>query len=108
MRGNHVILGRQDYTEPPPLPPEALARIGMCAILPRSPDRVKPLCWHDVFVGDTRIGMVATRIAGQCCWLPGEDDSFVVARDWSRADPLHAHAVLHLLDAAEIDAGVPA
>lgn len=47
MRGNHVILGRQDYSEPPPLPPEALARIGMCAILPRSPDRVKPLCWHD-------------------------------------------------------------
>lgn len=99
MRGNHRIWGRQDYTEPPPLPPEALARIAACTIIPRAPDRTKPLCRHDVHLNGVLIGGVATRMAGQYCWFLGADDGFVVASEWNHADPMHAHAVLRLLDA---------
>jgi hypothetical protein len=52
--------------------------------------------------------MVATRMAGQCCWLPGDDGGFQVKSHWNRADPVHAHAILYLLNAAKIDKGVPA
>ena len=51
-------------------------------------------------------GMVATRLAGQYCRLPGDDEGFVVASEWNLADPMHAHAILRLLDAAEIGAKV--
>ena len=101
MRGNHRIWGRQDYTEPPPLPPEALARIAACTVTPRSPDRTQPLCWHEVRIDGVLIGMVATRLAGQCCRLPGDDEGFVVTSDWNRADPMYGHAILRLLDEAE-------
>jgi len=54
------------------------------------------------------IGMVAKRLAGQCCRFPGDDTGIVVASEWNHADPMYGHAILRLLDAAEIDAGVPA
>ena len=109
MRGNHRIWGRLDYSVPPPLPPEALARIAACTVTPRAPDRTKPLCWHEVRVGGVLIGMVAKRLAGQCCRFPGDDEGYIVAAsEWNRADPMHAHAILRLLDAAAIDAGVSA
>ncbi|TJZ75619.1 hypothetical protein [Chitiniphilus eburneus] len=101
MRGNHRIWGRQDYTEPSPLPPADLARIAACTVTPRSPDRIQPLCWHDVRVGGVLIGMVATRLAGQCCRLPGDEVGFVVTSEWNRADPMHARAILRLLDSHE-------
>lgn len=108
MRGNHHIWGRQDYIEPSPLPPEALARIAACTVTPRAPDRTKPSCWHDVHIGDVLIGKVATRIAGQYCWLPDDDGGFLVAGDLNPADPTHGHAILWLLDAAKVRAGAPA
>ena len=106
MRGNHRVLGRQDYTEPSPLPSVALARIATCTVTPRSPDRTKRLCWHEVRIDGVLIGMVATRLAGQYCRLPGDDEGFVVASNWNRADPMHALAILRLLDAAKIETGV--
>lgn len=106
MRGNHRIWGRLDYLEPPPLPREALARIAACTVTPISPDRTEPLCWHEVRIGARLIGMVAKRLAGQCARLPGDVTGLVVESEWNRADPMYGHAILWLLDAAEIDVGV--
>ena len=36
--------------------------------------------------------------------MPDMDDWFLVAWDWNRADPPHAHAVLRLLDAVNASA----
>jgi len=108
VRGNHRVWGRLDYSEPPPLPPESLARIAACTVTPRSQDHTKPLCWHEVRIGGLLIGMVAKRLAGQCCRFPGDDKGIVVASEWNHADPMYAYAILRLLDAAETDAGVPA
>jgi hypothetical protein len=80
--------------------------IAACIVTPRSPDRTKPLCWHEVRIDGMLIGMVATRLAGQYCRLPGDDEGFVVASNWNRADPMHALAILRLLDAAKIETGV--
>lgn len=104
MRGNHIIWGRQDYVEPPPLPPEALARVAMCSVMPRWPDRTKPYNWHEVWAGDDVIGFVKTGLGGQSYRTPDMDDWFLVAWDWNRADPPHAHAVLRLLDAVNASA----
>lgn len=98
MRGNHRIWGRQDYVEPAPLPPEALERVASCVITPRYPDRVTPNAWHEVRVGGELIGFVTTRLAGQSFRTPVMEDWFLVSWDWNRADPLHAHAILRLLD----------
>jgi hypothetical protein len=98
MRGNHQLWGRQDYTEPTPLPLAACARVKACEIIPRNLDRTKPHNWHAVRVGESVIGFVATRMAGQC-WRCTEMDHWrYAASDWNRSDPPHAHAVLQLLD----------
>ena len=85
-----------------------MSRLTFKTVTPRSPDRTQPLCWHEVRIGGLLIGMVAKRLAGQCCRFPGDDTGIVVASEWNRADPMYGHAILRLLDAAEIDAVVPA
>jgi hypothetical protein len=108
MRGNHRIWGRQDYTEPPPLPSADLSRVAACSVKPRTPDRNAPHNWHEVRVGGVFVGYVTTRMGGQSYRLPDWQEWFPAASDWHPSDPTHAHAILCLLDAAEIDAGVPA
>lgn len=101
MRGNHRIWGRQDYKEPPPLPPEALARITACTVAPRWPDRSDKWNWHSVCIGDSLVGYVKTGLGGQSYRTPEMDDWFFAAREWNHADPLHGHAILRLLEAVD-------
>ena len=89
MRGNHRILFRQDYVEPAPLSSADLARLSLCCVSPRHPERTKPLHHHVVQLDGVLLGYVATRCGGQVFKLS----------DWSRNDPPHAHAILKLLDA---------
>lgn len=100
MRGNHRLLGPQDYTEPPPLATAALARIATCSITPRTPGREKPHNWHEVRIGGALVGFVTTRLVGQCYRTPEMSDWFLAAGDWNRADPPHGHAVSQLLEKA--------
>lgn len=101
MRGNHIVLGRQDYIEPPPLSAEALARVTKCSVAPRRPDRTKLHNWHEVRIDGVRAGFVKTGLGGQSFRTPDMDDWFPVAGDWNHDDPPHAHAILGLLDALE-------
>jgi hypothetical protein len=99
-RGDHRIWGRQDYDEPPPLPPELATRVASCAVTPRRADRTECWNWHEVRLDGKLIGYVTTRLEGQQFrtadmefWCPVQDKS-------SPADLPHARAILHLLDLA--------
>ncbi|MNF24405.1 hypothetical protein D3C85_179300 [compost metagenome] len=99
MRGNHRILFRQDYVEPAPLSSEDLARLSLCCVSPRHPERTKPLHHHVVQLDGVLLGYVATRCGGQVFKLSEAEEWIHAVSDWSRNDPPHAHAILKLLDA---------
>lgn len=100
MRGDHLILGRNDYTAPLPLTAEQLTRVKACEVKPRSTDRIKPFHKHAVILDGVEIGMVATRMAGQYAWPPGaaDNEGWILQTDWRPDEPPHARAVLCLLD----------
>lgn len=94
MRGNHRIWGRQDYTEPAPLPPAALQRVGQVQIRPREGFKT----WQEAVLDGELIGYVATRIGGQLWRTSDMEDWQFAASDWNRADPPHGRAILALLE----------
>lgn len=99
MRGNHLFIGRQDYTEPEPLSSEDLVRIAQCSVTPRYPDRTKPLHHHVVQLNGLLLGYVATRLGGQVFKTAEAEEWNHAASDWNQAEPPHAQAILRLLEA---------
>lgn len=98
MRGNHRYIGRQDYTEPDPLSSDDLARIALCSVTPRHPGMTKPLHHHVVLLDGVKLGYVATRLGGQVFKNAENEEWMYAASDWNQADPLHAKAILRLLE----------
>lgn len=103
MRGNHVIWGRQDYVEPPPLPSESLRRISDCHV--RLKEGTKT--WHEVWIGGKLIGYVTSRLAGQSFRTLEMDSWMPVVSTSNRQDPKHAQAILGLLDAVNYHTTLP-
>lgn len=94
------ILGRQDYQEPPPINSHECALIAQYRCVASREGFDKAHHWHKVYRGDVLVGFVATRMAGQVYRLVHEppEDAKLAAIDWNRKDPLHAKAILSLID----------
>jgi hypothetical protein len=93
VRGNHRFWGRQDYTEPAPLPNEQHQQVASVTVVPVDGKKT----WRAVIRGECLVGYVTTRIAGQYYRTPTMTDWLFVVGDWNRADPPHGHAIAALL-----------
>ncbi len=55
MRGNHIHLGRQDYSEPAPISSGERALVESCVLVKRPSSKF----WHDVYRAGKFVGGVA-------------------------------------------------
>lgn len=101
MRGTHLMLGRQDFTEPEQLSQATRRGLAAVVVTPRSPDRTKPHNWHAVTLHGQLIGFVTTRLGGQLFRRTEDTDWRLAAHVWHSADCDHAHAILALLGDAQ-------
>lgn len=97
MRGNHRIIGRDDYVRPPALTLDQLQRVLTITVVPK--DGLKT--WHEARSGGAIVGYVTTRLGGQSYRLPNQENWCFAANDWCDGEPPHARAILALL--TEID-----
>jgi hypothetical protein len=93
MRGNHICLGRQDYTEPDPISAADRAAVACCQIGCVEGKKT----WYVVRRDGNLLGYVSTRMGGQVFRDPETDDWSFAANDWARTEPPHARAVLALI-----------
>lgn len=93
MRGNHHILGRNDYTPPARLTVEQLDVVSSVSIRQRAGYHT----WYEVFSKGQSIGYVRTVMHGQYFRTLAMDDWLPTCEDWNRDEPAHARAILKLL-----------
>lgn len=95
MRGNHIHLGRQDYSEPAPISSGERALVESCVLVKRPSSKF----WHDVYRAGKFVGGVARYMSGQVYRPVGIEagDYLLATNDWNRTDPQYASAILHLL-----------
>ncbi|MDU4254525.1 hypothetical protein [Pseudomonas sp.] len=93
MRGNHLHLGRQDYTEPAALGAATVAEVERCVVTTTHGKKT----WRDVHLDGVLLGRVRTGSGGQWYRLPDDEEWRYCAGDWNHADPEHGHAIAALL-----------
>lgn len=102
MRGNHRLWFRNDYTPPPALPVEQLARVRSVTVTPKEGTKT----WNEVWSNGLLIGYVTSRTYGQSFRRPHHDGWVFAANDHCDGEPPHARAILALLDDVEADCSI--
>ena len=95
MRGNHRMLGRNDYVEPLPLDGTERALVESCTVVKRDGSKF----WCDVYRFGKLLGGVAIYMSGQVYKPIGVEpgEYLLAAMDWNSSDPKYASAILHML-----------
>jgi len=97
MRGNHILLGRNDFTDPEPMALSDIERISKYII------RLSPgyKTWYEVLDQNEIIGFVSLRVGHQYFRLPDANEWIYVIDRFSHLDPFCGRAVLALLNEIE-------
>lgn len=105
MRGNHRLIGRNDYTPPPALTEAQCQWIASVEVEPTFGRKT----WFTVTRGGELLGYVTTRIYGQEFRTPDLEGWLFACSDWNQSDPPHGRAIIRLLDLIDLPSdGSPA